>query len=68
MGPLLGPLVYLYMGHLYIYIWAIYGGLIVYLFISVYMGVYIYGPTMGGPIVFIWVWFFINKNMIKIEK
>ena len=33
----------------------------------VYMGVYIWAHY-GGPVVFIWVWFFINKNMIKIEK
>lgn len=37
-GPLLGPLVYLYTG-----------------------------PTIGA-LLCIWVWFFINKNMIKIEK
>ena len=60
MGPLLGPLVYLYTG-------PTMGGPIVYLFISVYMGVYVYGPTMKA-LLCIWVWFFINKNMIKIEK
>ena len=36
-------------------------------YMGVYMGVYIYGPPMEAPSC-IWVWFFINKNMIKIEK
>ena len=52
--------------------------------IFIYMGplwrpycVYMYGclygciciwAHYGDPIVYIWVWFFINKNMIKIEK
>ena len=51
MGPLLGPLVYLYTG-------PTIGATCI----------FIYGAHYGGPIVYIWVWFFINKNMIKIEK
>ena len=35
-------------------------------YMGVYMGVYIWAHY--GGLLCIWVWFFINKNMIKIEK
>ena len=46
MGPLCRPY------YVYMYIWAHYEGLIMYLFINVYKGVYIYGPTMYMGVVF----------------
>ena len=55
MGPLLGPLVYLYTGPTMEAPSCIY--LLVFIWVFMCM----------GPLC-IWVWFFINKNMIKIEK
>lgn len=55
-----------YWGHLYIYIWAHYEGLIMYIYGCLYGCLYIWANYWGH--LYIWVWFFINKNMIKIEK